>query len=105
MIKLEINLFRQAIKLPEFQEFMIFEMKITDEELEKLRGCRNCLKNFSFLERSVEKINAKLNQLLDAGKIKKSRIAETVRFDDPEKAIEYIKQLINPEAIFIAYQK
>lgn len=111
MIKLETNLARRAINLEEFREFMICEMNLTGEELDKLSACPSCPDcgdcwgKTKFLPRSIEKINAKLNQLLEDGKIRKSKMEKTQRFDDPLKAIEFIKELGNPEVIFIAHQK
>jgi len=92
MSNLKIDLARQAIKLPEFQEFMICEMKITDEQLTELKGCRECWENFR-TRGSIKKINARLEVLLSEKKIKKRKVIKTMRFDDPEKAIEYIRTL------------
>lgn len=105
MIKLETNLARQAMKLPEFRDFMVSEMGISEKELRQLSSCGACWNNTKFLPRSIEKINEYLLMLAKAGKIKKSRMAKTLRFDTPEKAIEYIKEIGNPEVIFITYQK
>jgi len=105
MMQLKKDLARQAIKLPEFQIFMMSEMKITDEELKKIKGCGKCWDNFTFTPRSIEKINEQLLALVEAGKIKKRKVIKTMRFDDPEKAIEYIRTLEEVEKFFVSHQE
>jgi len=102
-MKLEINLARQAIKLSEFQEFMISEMRISNEELEKLKACGNCWKNFSFTERSIIKINEQLFSLSDIKKIQKINRVKTQRFQTKNEAINYIKSLKIFDVIFISH--
>ena len=68
-------LFKRAIQLQEFQEFMTSEIKVTNEEIEKLKGCRKCLSNFSWEDRAI--INNELDKLdkenkLEAPKAMKS---------------------------------
>lgn len=105
MIKLETNLARQAIKLEEFREFLLFEMKLTGKQLAELTPCPSCWSNFK-TPGSIKRINEELEGLLGEGKIKKySSFEETIGFQSKKKAHEYIDGLDEFETIYIAVKK
>ena len=105
MTYLKKDLARQAIKIPEFQEFMISKMKITDEELEKIKGCGRCWDNFTFTPRSIQKINERLLALVEAGKIKKRKVVTTMRFETKQEALEYVESLGDVGTIYVSHQE
>lgn len=83
-----------AIKLNEFQVFMQEEIKITDKELEELKKCGGCWNNFAWLDKTVAKINERLEKLKAENKLKtKKSHADHKIFtkDQKEEALKYIK--------------
>ena len=85
--------FKMAIRLEEFQEFMTFEIKVKSEELEKLKGCRDCLTNFKWTDRIIEKINTELDRLKKENKLETpKRMTSNHKITrDKEEAIEFIQ--------------
>ncbi len=94
IIELDINLARQAIKLPKFQEFMTSKMKITDEQLTQLiKGCGKCWRKFN-TPGSINKIMKELLVMVDQGLIRqRANRSPAMRCTSREEAVEYIKNL------------
>ncbi|MCH7928791.1 MAG: hypothetical protein IID03_12560 [Candidatus Dadabacteria bacterium] len=92
---MQINkqLFKLAIKLEEFQKFMTSEIKVTDEEFKKLKGCRACLTNFKWTDRTIKKVNAHLEKLDKENKLEapKAMTSNHKITRDKEEAIEFIQ--------------
>ena len=92
---MEINkqLFKLAINLEEFQKFMTSEIKVTSEELKKLCGCRACLTNFKWTDRTMEKINSKLDKFKKENKLEVAKPMTSTHMitRDKKEAIEFIQ--------------
>ena len=98
----DLNLARQAIKLPKFQKFMLSEMRITEKELAELKGCHKCWTNVNFLPKYDKKISAELLGMVNEGLIRlPNNNPPTMRFKSRKKAIEYITNLKDFKFIFI----
>jgi len=108
-VGLNIILARQAIRLPEFQNFLIEEMKLKKEDVEKLGKCGACWNKLNFQPRSLEKINNYLEFLEAEKKIRKSffKKKELVRmvFLNKKEAIEFIESSKDVEKIQIILRK
>lgn len=96
---MEINkdLARIAIKLKEFQVFMQEEIKITDGQLGELVACggAKCWNNFTWLEKTISKINKRLMELKTEGKLEIKKMSSIHRIftkDEKEELIIFIKE-------------
>ena len=87
------QLFKLAIKLEEFQEFMTSEIKVNNNELKKLRGCKACLTNFKWTDRTIEKINSELEKLDKENKLEAPKRMTAIHkiTRDKQEAIEFIR--------------
>ena len=96
---MEINkdLARIAIKLKEFQKFMQVEIKITDGQLKELVSCggAKCWDNFTWLKKTISKINKRLMELQTEGKLKIKNMTSIHRIftkDEKEELITFIRE-------------
>jgi len=90
-MKINTELAKLAIKLPEFQKFMQEEIKITDEQLKELVSCGGvkCWGNFVWLDKTISKINKRLEKLKAEGKleIKKSTTTHEIYTNKNKKKL------------------
>ena len=103
MIKIHLDIqFKQAIKIPLFQVFMVEEMGLKPEELKKLLGCGSCLSKLRFLPRSIQKINDKIEWLISDGLLNKIvKTKPMVIVTTAKEAHEWIDELKSFEKIYL----
>lgn len=106
MTALNKTAFIIAMQVPMFQYFMTKTVKVSDHELKKLRSCASCIGNFKWRPKTIDKINAKLQELLETGVIKviEKKPFRMNNFTCKYQAIDFINNLENPEIIQIRHR-
>jgi len=97
-MELNLDLAKIAIKFEEFQMFMQKEIKITDDELKELIRCGVCWNNFDWLDRTISKINIRLEILRAEGKLETPKIKAFHQIFDKEEKEEALKYISESDA-------
>lgn len=97
-MKINTQLARRGMRVPEFRDFMKNEIGIKQEsDLKKLAGCGDCWNTARFTPRTVAKINAKLAELKD--RLKQPVKVYSRWFSDKKNLIKFIEDLPDGEIL------
>lgn len=92
-----------AMSTSEFRKWMFDEIKITDSEAIELTKCSTCWHNFNWTERTLKKIDAKLEAIVLQKPVSNWGITNNL-FTSKEELIEFIKNS-NADAFQIITRK